>query len=56
MNTYIIGIDTGGTYTDAALLDADTGQVLASSKAPTIHHHLAIGSSQAAQAAETSDP
>ncbi len=47
MNTYIIGIDTGGTYTDAALLDADTGQVLASSKAPTTHHHLAIGSSQA---------
>ena len=26
--TLVIGLDTGGTYTDAALLDADGGRAL----------------------------
>jgi N-methylhydantoinase A/oxoprolinase/acetone carboxylase beta subunit len=38
-----LGIDTGGTYTDAVLVDHSTGQVLASAKALTTRHDLAIG-------------
>jgi N-methylhydantoinase A/oxoprolinase/acetone carboxylase beta subunit len=38
-----LGIDTGGTYTDAVLLNHDTGQVLAGTKALTTRHNLAIG-------------
>jgi len=38
-----LGIDTGGTYTDAVLVDHDTGQVLAGAKALTTRHDLAIG-------------
>ncbi|MBT8239707.1 MAG: hydantoinase/oxoprolinase family protein, partial [Acidimicrobiia bacterium] len=41
-----VGIDTGGTFTDAALLDAD-GAVVASAKAPTTHHDLMGGVSAA---------
>ncbi|MBG0776632.1 MAG: hydantoinase/oxoprolinase family protein [Desulfovibrionaceae bacterium] len=40
---YGIGIDTGGTYTDAALMDLATGEVLAGAKRPTTHHDLALG-------------
>ncbi len=38
-----LGIDTGGTYTDAVLVDHDTGRVLAGAKALTTRHDLAIG-------------
>ncbi|MFA6108752.1 MAG: hydantoinase/oxoprolinase family protein, partial [Candidatus Latescibacterota bacterium] len=38
-----LGIDTGGTYTDAVLIDHATGEVLASAKALTTRHDLAIG-------------
>ncbi len=37
---YGIGIDTGGTYTDAALLDLRGQKVISASKRPTIHHCL----------------
>jgi N-methylhydantoinase A/oxoprolinase/acetone carboxylase beta subunit len=37
-----IGLDTGGTFTDAVALDA-TGQVIASAKALTMHWDLAHG-------------
>ena len=37
-----LGIDTGGTYTDAVVVDHVTGCVLSSSKALTTHHNLAI--------------
>ena len=40
---YGIGIDTGGTYTDAVLLDLTEERVLAVSKQPTTHYDLAIG-------------
>lgn len=42
---FVIGIDTGGTYTDAVVLDATTDRVLACSKVPTTPHDpaLAIG-------------
>jgi N-methylhydantoinase A/oxoprolinase/acetone carboxylase beta subunit len=40
---YCIGIDTGGTYTDAVLLDKDTGNVVCRAKQPTTHHDVSIG-------------
>ena len=38
----LLGIDTGGTFTDAVLFDEDAG-VVASAKALTTRHDLAIG-------------
>ncbi|MFP6740687.1 MAG: hydantoinase/oxoprolinase family protein [Alphaproteobacteria bacterium] len=38
----LLGIDTGGTYTDAALFDTDKG-VIRSAKSLTTKHDLAIG-------------
>jgi N-methylhydantoinase A/oxoprolinase/acetone carboxylase beta subunit len=38
----LLGIDTGGTYTDAVLFDTEQG-VLASAKSLTTNHHLAVG-------------
>jgi N-methylhydantoinase A/oxoprolinase/acetone carboxylase beta subunit len=39
-NNYLLGIDTGGTYTDGVLLDAVTRQVVATSKTLTTKHDL----------------
>jgi N-methylhydantoinase A/oxoprolinase/acetone carboxylase beta subunit len=47
MKKYIIGIDTGGTYTDAVLIEADSGAVIATAKEPTTHYHLATGTGHA---------
>jgi len=47
MSKYIIGIDTGGTYTDAVLLDASNETVLATAKVPTNHHRLALSTAEA---------
>ncbi len=41
--TVALGIDTGGTYTDAALVDHASGEVLASAKALTTRHDLSVG-------------
>ena len=38
-----LGIDTGGTYTDAVLVDYNAGKVLAGAKALTTRRDLAIG-------------
>lgn len=43
MQEFIIGIDTGGTFTDAALIDAVTGEVVTTVKKPTTHYNLAVG-------------
>ncbi|MFP4171254.1 MAG: hydantoinase/oxoprolinase family protein, partial [Methanomassiliicoccales archaeon] len=43
-----LGIDTGGTYTDAAIVDLKDKRVLAKAKARTTHHDLAIGVAEAA--------
>ncbi len=40
---YLIGVDTGGTYTDAAVIEADGHRVIASAKAITTKGDLAIG-------------
>jgi N-methylhydantoinase A/oxoprolinase/acetone carboxylase beta subunit len=45
-----LGIDTGGTYTDAALVDHATGQVLCMAKALTTRVDLSIGIGQAIDA------
>ena len=42
-----LGIDTGGTYTDAVLVDQATGQVLRAAKALTTRRDLSIGIGQA---------
>jgi N-methylhydantoinase A/oxoprolinase/acetone carboxylase beta subunit len=43
MQKYIIGIDTGGTYTDAVLLEKTSQKVIATAKKPTTHYQLAVG-------------
>src|SRR4051794_34893706 len=45
--TYHIGVDTGGTYTDAVILAAERGEVIASAKAITTKGDLAIGVNEA---------
>jgi N-methylhydantoinase A/oxoprolinase/acetone carboxylase beta subunit len=50
-----LGIDTGGTYTDAALVDQESGKVLASAKALTTHHDLSIGIERAVSTVLASD-
>ncbi len=42
-----IGIDAGGTYTDAVLVDLASGQVQRKAKAPTTPHDLSLGVAQA---------
>ncbi len=37
--TYRIGIDVGGTFTDAAIIDNDSFELVAKKKIPTTHHH-----------------
>ena len=48
--TIALGIDTGGTYTDAVLVDHNSGQVLAGAKALTTRRDLAVGIGQAVTA------
>ncbi len=43
MKRYVIGINTGGTYTDGVLLDYSTRKVLSSSKSLTTREDLKIG-------------
>ncbi len=38
-----VGVDTGGTYTDAVVYDERDARVLAKAKAPTTHGDLAVG-------------
>lgn len=39
----VLGIDTGGTYTDAVLLEQKTKKVLKKAKSPTTRDNLAVG-------------
>jgi len=39
----IIGLDTGGTFTDAAILDSESRMILATAKALTTRHDLSVG-------------
>jgi N-methylhydantoinase A/oxoprolinase/acetone carboxylase beta subunit len=47
MQKYFIGIDTGGTCTDAVLVESITGRVVETAKEPTTHHRLSIGTGNA---------
>lgn len=47
MQKYIIGIDTGGTYTDAVLLDTEEDAIVAKTKKPTTHFDLSVGTGDA---------
>lgn len=49
--TVALGIDTGGTYTDAVLVDHASGEVLATAKVLTTRHDLSIGIGEAIAAA-----
>ena len=48
---FLIGVDTGGTYTDAAVIDAADHSVVASAKALTTRGDLAIGVGEAIRGA-----
>lgn len=47
MKQYIIGIDTGGTFTDAVLVEQQNGKVIETAKETTTHHNLAKGTGRA---------
>ena len=38
-----LGLDTGGTYTDAVIMDMDTGEIFARAKSLTTRQDLSIG-------------
>ena len=40
---YGLGIDTGGSFTDAVIVDLDDNTVIAKRKSPTTHNDLSIG-------------
>ena len=48
---YLLGVDTGGTYTDAVVIDDETQAVIAKSKALTSRPDLSVGVSGAIDAA-----
>lgn len=54
--TLVLGIDTGGTYTDGVLLDYDTKEVVATSKTLTTHRDLTAGILAAIDALPLDDP
>lgn len=49
--SYLLGVDTGGTYTDAVIIDEACDHVLASAKALTTRPDLVIGVGKAIDAA-----
>ncbi len=44
---WVLGIDTGGTYTDAVLYSEHPNTLLAKAKAPTTHENLGVGIGEA---------
>lgn len=52
----VLGIDTGGTYTDAVLLEYDSRQVLATDKSLTTKRDFAIGIERVIEGIEVDDP
>lgn len=52
----VLGIDTGGTFTDGVLLDYETRTVIAKAKALTTRHDLTIGILHAVDALPIADP
>ncbi len=56
MTDLVLGLDTGGTYTDGVLLEHDTRQVVATTKTLTTRHDLTIGIVQAIDNLQIEDP
>ncbi|MFQ5576703.1 MAG: hydantoinase/oxoprolinase family protein, partial [Anaerolineae bacterium] len=56
MTDLVLGIDTGGTYTDGVLLESATRRVVAATKTLTTHHNLSICILQALDALLPADP
>eukprot|EP01037_Dinobryon_pediforme_P006506 gene6506-6575_t len=56
MAQLIIGIDTGGTYTDAALVETQSHQILTKAKAVTTKGDLSVGVSEALSAVFAAQP
>ena len=52
----VLGIDTGGTFTDAVLWDPQSAAVLDKAKAPTTHDDLKIGIGASIDGLELADP
>lgn len=52
----VLGIDTGGTYTDAVLLDQSKTRVLAKAKSPTTKNNLDEGIQASIQKLNIADP
>lgn len=52
----VLGIDTGGTFTDAVLWDSQAAAVLAKAKAPTTHDDLKIGIGASIDGLALADP
>lgn len=46
--SFSLGLDTGGTYTDAVIFDDAAGRVVAKAKALTTRHDLSVGIAEAA--------
>lgn len=53
MSKYILGIDTGGTYTDGVIIGMEHGKVIDAVKRPTTHHNLALGTVEVLQSLVT---
>ncbi len=49
--TVLLGVDTGGTYTDAVIVDPATDRVIGSAKSLTTRANLALGIGRAVEAA-----
>lgn len=56
MTDLVLGLDTGGTYTDGVLLEHDTRKVVATTKTLTTRHDLTIGVVQAIDNLLIEDP
>jgi N-methylhydantoinase A/oxoprolinase/acetone carboxylase beta subunit len=55
-NALVLGIDTGGTYTDGVLLEYDTRRVLATEKSLTTKHDFSLGIEQVIERIQVEDP
>ncbi|GAB4279081.1 MAG: hydantoinase/oxoprolinase family protein [Deferrisomatales bacterium] len=53
---YVVGIDTGGTYTDGVLLDYRSREVLASGKTLTTREDLTLGITRILETLDIRDP
>lgn len=49
--SYLLGVDTGGTYTDAVIMDGGAARVIASAKSLTTRGDLSLGIGRAVDAA-----